>query len=124
MIKIPTYCYRCPNPECLVTVEVVKPIGAVSKEHICPKCETLMVRDYRAEQVHIGDKEYSRPIVSDSLAIMPSQRAEHEKRFPNIKLDDECRPVFTDYKSHQKYLDDCGLKKARQRIKKRGKRIV
>lgn len=83
-----------------------------------------MKRAYAFERPHIGDKEYSRPIHSDSLAIMPSQRAEHEKNYPDIKLDNECRPIFDSYKSHQKYLDAIGARKSRQRKKRRGKKLT
>lgn len=119
---MPTYCYRCLN--CKATSEVVRPMKKYHEPFKCPECGIEMVRNYAAERPNIGDKEYSRPIHSDSLAIMPSQVEEHKKKFPNIKLDSECRPIFDNYREHQKYLDATGFRKARQQIKRRGKKLT
>ena len=121
MIKIPTYVFSC---KCGEQQEVIRPMKAAQLPYKCPNCGKYMVRNYAAERPHIGDKEYARPIVSDSLAIMPSQRAEHEKRFPDIKLDSECRPIFDNFKSHDNYLKETGFRKVRQRIKRRGKKLT
>lgn len=84
-----------------------------------------MVRDYTAEHHNIqGGREYHRPIHSDSLAINPNQRKQHEKMFPNIPIDGEGRPVFTNYRDHDNYLKATGFIKQTQRIKKHGKRIA
>ena len=85
-------------------------------------CGRQMIRDFRRDLPNVGDKDYSRPIHSDSLAIMPSQVKEHQRLHPDIKLDKECRPVFTSYRQHEKYLKDTGFVKNRQRIKRRTKK--
>lgn len=92
--------------------------------HKCSKCDIKMIRDYTADLVFASGGDYSKPIHSDSLAINPEQRAEHERRFPNIKLDNQHRPVFDNYPNHQDYLDKCNLVKERQKTKPKGRRIA
>lgn len=88
------------------------------------ECGHEMQRNFKVDLFNSGNKEYNKPIVSDSLAIMPSQREEHLRRFPDIKLDNENRPVFDSFQPHENYLKKTGFKKARQRIKRRGKKIA
>lgn len=120
---MPCYCYIC--SECDYTTEVFRSIESRNDELICSECNNVMKRDIRAETVNTGNKTYnSRPIHSDSLAIMPSQVAEHRRMFPDIKLDKECRPVFDNFKQHDNYLKKIGAVKEPQRIKRKGKRIA
>ncbi len=117
---MPTYCFIC--PECERTEEVV--IGMRDrKDRVC-ECGSEMVRDYCAERPNIGDREYRRPIHSDSLAIMPHQVAEHKRKYPNINIDNEGRPIFTSFRQHDQYLKDTGFVKHPQRIRRRGKKIA
>lgn len=89
--------------------------------HKCPECGGDMKWDVNIF-VH---GNYHKPIHSDSLAIHPSQRAEHERLFPNIKLDNECRPIFDNFTNHEAYLKKTGFQKLPQKIKRAGaKRIV
>lgn len=88
--------------------------------HKCPGCGSDMRWDIRVG-IH---GNYKRAIHSDSLAINPDQRSEHEQRFPNIKLDNQCRPIFDNFTAHQKYLNDCNLVKDRQKLKPKGVRIA
>lgn len=67
---------------------------------------------------------YQRPIHSDALAISPTQRAEHERLFPNIRLDKMCRPIFEKFTDHEAYLEKCGIVKHAQKIKPKGKQIA
>ena len=119
------YCYKCPNVECGATDERVKPAKDIGTDELCPRCRTPMVRDFKAERHNIqGGREYHRPIHSDSLAINPNQREQHEKLFPNIPIDVEGRPVFTNYRDHDNYLKATGFVKNTQKTRKRGKRIA
>ena len=77
--------------------------------YLCPECNAMLeivtcstVNDNKPE---IMGTPYKVPIHSDSLAIMPDQVEEHKKLFPNIPLDDENRPVFTNTKDHHEYLN-------------------
>lgn len=88
--------------------------------HKCPECGGDLRWDLNIS-IH---GNYRIPIHSDSLAISPGQRAEHLQKFPNIELDKQHRPVFNQFREHQKYLDDCNIVKERQKLKPRGVRIA
>ncbi len=87
---------------------------------LCPDCDTVLecvVRDIVKDSTpQIMGAAYKVPIHSDSLAISPDQVAEHKKEFPNIEIDDQCRPVFTNAKDHQAYMNKCGITKQTQKI--------
>ncbi len=95
--------------ECAITVEDSTTKGI----HFCPRCSGEMYWDV---QVNF-QSGYERPVHSDALAIHPDQRAEHEQTFPNIRLDEQNRPVFDNLHDHQAYLDKCGMVKQTQRIR-------
>lgn len=101
--------------ECEVTVEDTD----TRKIHMCPMCGQEMSWDIRVA-IH---GNYKRPIHSDSLAINPCQRAEHEKMFPNIRIDKQNRPVFDNFVDHENYLKKCNLIKHPQRMKAKGKKL-
>jgi len=88
--------------------------------HVCPECGKDMRWD-----LNIGiHGNYKRPIHSDALAINPSQRAEHERHFPNIRLDNQCRPIFEKFTDHEAYLKKTGFMKEIQKLKPRSKTIA
>jgi len=90
----------------------------------CTCCNVKMNRNLQVDLPFVSGGDYKKPIHSDALAISPSQRAEHERTFPNVKLDKECRPVFDNFQTHDKYLKKTGFRKERQKTKPRGKRIA
>ena len=67
-------------------------------------------------------KLYSKEIHSDSLAMSPTQVEEHKRKFPNIKIDSECRPVFDNFKDHDAYLEKTGFAKMPGKKKKRSRK--
>ena len=101
---------------CMVLVQDTSTKGV----HICPECGGDMRWDLNIS-IH---GNYKTPIHSDSLAIHPDQRAWHEKTFPNIRLDDECRPIFDNFTNHEAYLKATGFGKETQRVKSLGKEVV
>ena len=103
------YCYRCPR--CGWVDEVAKPMSASDTIEICRQCGTPLNRDYAAEGVHTSADSYHRELHSDALAIHPSQRAEHEQKYPNVPLDAACRPVLRNYRQHNEYLEARGIVK-------------
>ena len=119
---MPVYSFKCLG--CGTKDEYVHPMKKCDMTHKCLKCGIKMVRDFQADLPFASGGDYRKPIHSDALAISPTQRAEHEQRFPNIKLDKECRPVFSNYNAHDKYLKETGFRKKRQKTKPRGKRIA
>ena len=120
---MPRYEYIC--PECGREKEVIKLMAEVSRIEPCDICEAIMNRDFKAENVLVGAgrRSYHKPIVSDSMAVSPTQVAEHRRLFPDVKILNDGRPVFDNFSDHQKYLDKCNIEKVPQKIKKRGKRI-
>ena len=111
---MPLHNFVCDS--CMVMVQDTNTKGI----HKCPECDGDM-RWVLSVSIH---GNYRTPIHSNSLAINPEQRAEHEQKFPNIRLDDQSRPIFDNFTAHQKYLDDCNLVKNRQKIKHKGVRIA
>lgn len=88
--------------------------------HVCPDCGNDMRWD-----LNIGiHGNYRIPIHSDSLAISPDQRAEHEQRYPYIELDKQNRPIFDNFSAHEKYLKECNVVKERQKLKPKRVRIA
>ena len=90
------------------------------KIHRCYKCGKDMRWDLKIA-IH-GNYKY--PVHSDALAISPDQRAEHEKLFPDIRLDNQCRPIFDNFTRHEKYLKQTGFKKAPQKIRRAGAKKI
>jgi len=115
---MPAYDYKCDN--CGNTENFIAPMKDASKERYCPVCKKKM---YRLYKFNIGNREYAKPLHSDSLAINPSQKEEHRRRFPNIELDSDCRPVFKNFKEHDGYLKKTGFVKVPQKTKKKGKKL-
>ena len=114
---MPTYCFRC--PECETTGETRRPPEDYYKPFKCPNCRTEMVRDFRAEKVNSGNRDYSRPIISDSLAINPEQIPEHKRLFPDIEVTSQGQPVLDNYKKHDNYLKKCGFVKPPKRNRRK-----
>ena len=87
----------------------------------CSECGQKMYREY---DFSVGGRDYSKPIISDSLAVSPEQISEHREQFPGVEVLPDGRPKFTNYKQHDDYLKKTGFRKIRQKLKPRGKRIA
>lgn len=112
------YCYICPI--CGKTkTGVSNSASELSQElpYYCPNCEECMVMKPE-KGFRIGNEPYSKPLISDSLAIHPEQTAEHRKKFPDVDVLPDGRLRFNDYKSHDNYLKATGFQKTPQRIRK------
>lgn len=118
---MPIYCFVC--PKCGDPAEIVRPMKDACLPLVCDVCGVKMRRDYAAQKTNAGNKEYGKTKYSDSLAISPSQVEEHRRMFPDIPIDNQCRPGFDNYQQHDKYLEKCGFEKVPQRRKPRGRRI-
>lgn len=117
---MPVYSFIC--SECGDKEERVRRMSHANNRCMC-NCGAHMNRDFAADIPHASG-DYKRAVHSDSLVINPSQRAEHEKLFPNIKLDNQNRPVFDNFQNHQRYLNKCNLVKERKKVKPKGVRIA
>lgn len=93
-----------------------------SKELLkCSQCGKQMHRKYC---FNTPKDSYSRPIVSDSLAISPDQISEHRKHFPDVEVLPDGRPVFDNFAKHEAYLKKTGFRKQQQKLKPKGERIA
>lgn len=120
---MPTYKFFC--PKCKDVKEKFCSITNRPKPPYCEECELDMKMAFAHGGTKIKDGgTYGKTKYSDALAIMPSQVEEHKKLFPDVKLDSQCRPGFSNYKQHDKYLEKIGAEKVTQKIKRKGKRIA
>ena len=118
---MPLYSFQC--PKCDAKEERVRAMQNADKRCMCTSCGAKMNRDLKTD-IPFMSGDYKRAVHSDSLAIAPDQRAEHLQKFPDIKLDSQCRPVFDNFQKHQAYLDKCNIVKERKKIKPKGVRIA
>jgi putative FmdB family regulatory protein len=112
---MPTYVYKC--KECgKGPVEVTKSMADSDRIEHCPECHRELTRSYAAEHSgNVDGREYATPLASDSLAMHPEQIPEHRKRFPNIDIMPDGRPVFHNVREHSRYLKAIGWDKMPQR---------
>jgi putative FmdB family regulatory protein len=108
---MPRYEYQC--PECQWADEVVRPSAERDKPWTCRQCGSLMERQW--SNFNTPSDSYHRELHSDALAIVPGQAAEHRQRYPDVALDEACRPVFKNFKQHDNYLEKRGINKPSQR---------
>ena len=118
---MPIYSFVC--SKCGDKEESMRAMKDANKACMCT-CGARMNRDFAVDVPFASGNAYVKPIHSDSLAISPSQREEHEKAFSNIKLDDQCRPIFDNFQDHESYLKKCNIVKERKKVRPRGKRIA
>lgn len=119
---MPIYSYIC--PKCVHQEEIVKAMKDFDNEENCELCGTVTNRNFQADLPHTASDRYDKPIVSDSMAMHPEQIAEHNKKFPDIKVTKEGQPVFERYSQHEAYLKATGFVKERQKPKRVGKNVT
>jgi hypothetical protein len=93
--------------------------------NICPTCcEELAAEALDIHNININNAPYRRPLHSDALGIQPDQVAEHREMFPGVEIDSENRPVFTNLKQHDAYLEKAGIRKDVQKTRRPGEVIA
>jgi putative FmdB family regulatory protein len=117
---MPRYCFVC--SKCGIKIEVIRPMVESNDPWSCVCGNRNMRRNFQAEDF-FASGDYKRPVHSDSLAISPTQVAEHQKLFPDIKLDEQCRPVLDNFQKHEAYLKQTGFIKHPGKRKRKGKII-
>lgn len=115
---MPRYDFAC---NCGNKQSVIRSMKDYKKSLKCSKCGRKMFRTYNFS---VGGDTYSKPIVSDSLAISPEQISEHRELFPDVEVTSEGQPVFENYRQHDNYLKKTGFRKKQQKLKPKGKRIA
>ena len=116
---MPRYGYVCPR--CCYALDVIKPMAEFDTIETCSHCGHFMNRDFNQHGVHCGNKNYGNGyIVSEAMGIHPSQTEEHRQAHPDIEVMPMGQLKFTDFKSHDAYLNKMGWGKNEQRrIRKR-----
>ncbi len=104
---MPEYGFVCDS--CGVGDSVIAPMSDVPQELRCKKCGAKMRRVYSFAPG--GCRDYPHPIVSQSLAMNPTQIPEHRERFPDIEVTPDGCPIFTNYRQHDAYLEKTGFVK-------------
>lgn len=115
---MPQYDFCC---DCGNTESVIWPMSDSRKLLDCSKCGKKMYRKYT---FRIGNQPYSRPLISDSLAISPDQISEHREHFPDVEVLPDGRLKFDNFQQHDSYLKKTGFIKKTQRIRRKGKTIA
>jgi len=118
---MPRYDYDCEN--CGGQVEIIKPMSSYDAEEKCPICDAIMTKQMSVG-IRTPNKDYGTPIVSHSLAMCPSQIAEHNRMFPDIKVRADGCPVFDNFKTHDDYLAKTGFAKDRQRNRPQTRKVI
>ena len=126
-VSVNTVCQECGQPR----VEEVQ-----IWRYVCPSCGKCLVEtgpdedveteagEFAGKTFNIGGDNYGKSIVSDALAINPSQTAEHREHFPDVEVRSDGRPVFKNFRQHDDYLEKTGFVKRKQRVKPKGEIIA
>lgn len=118
---MPVYTFQC--PECKRLKEVTRPMSESDSPVFCYQCDMVCERNFKADLFSTPKDTYSKPIISDSLAVSIDQIAEHRKQFPDIRMTDQGQPIFDKYSTHEAYLEKTNFKKDPAKIRKRVKKI-
>lgn len=118
---MPVYCYRC--PECGVSYDVVKPMKESSRQERCTVCNVEMSRDFTAENKAATGTEKGETFWSQSLAISPSQAAEHRRLFPNVRVRSDGCLGFDSVKDRSNYCERTGFYKVPGKQKRRATKV-
>ena len=116
---MPTYIYSC--SKCHAAKEDSCRM-ADKKESLPCECGSVMNRDFGLEGPSKSNGDYE--LISDSLAINPCQTKAHYKLFPDVVVLPDGRLKFNSFRNHDKYLDQTGFYKNRQKRTHKGKIIV
>lgn len=100
---------------------------AARQEH-CKHCSTpeegvVMNRDYHNERKGVVGTEKGDTFWSQSMAISPSQAAEHRRLFPNVRVREDGCLGFDSVKERDAYCDRTGFYKVPGKQKRRTKKI-
>lgn len=115
---MPAYDFECNN--CGERIEITCSVKQIRKKELttkCVICGTIMLRMFSINLGNRGDYRFE----SQSLAIAPSQIAEHRQSFPDVDVRSDGVLTFNSIKSQDDYYKKTGFYKVPQKIKKRKK---
>ncbi len=95
---------------------------------MCPTCKKVLKEETQVENCGevfgINNAPYRKPLHSDALGMQPDDVAEHREMFPDVEIDSENRPVFTNANQHEKYMKKVGIQKTPQKTRRPGEVIA
>lgn len=118
---MPRYDYDCNN--CGGKVEIIKSMSSYNADEKCPICDATMTKQM-STGIGTPNRDYSRVVVSHSLGMCPTQIAEHNRLFPDIKVRADGVPVFENFKAHDDYCKKTGVEKAPQRNRPQTRKVI
>jgi hypothetical protein len=86
-------------------------------------CGAEMYRDLHSELSSVCGTEKGDTFWSQSLAISPSQIAEHRRLFPNVKVRHDGCLGFDSVKDREKYCEATGFEKKPGKPRRIGKKL-
>lgn len=105
---MPFYTFSC--DQCEETWDEVRPLSEAGEPSLCPGCGEEGYRDYSAESGNGCFKaEWSRPLLSDSAGVHPSQIDAEKRKHPDHKFTPDGRMIFENRKHMKKCLRDIGM---------------
>jgi len=116
---MPEYHFAC--DKCKRADSVIWPMSRSGELLDCEVCGGKM---YRVYNFSVGGDEYSKPVVSDALAMNPDQIPEHREHFPDVEVRPDGRPVFKDFKQHDNYLKKTGFVKHTKKVHRLGRQTI
>ena len=118
---MPTYAYVC--DACGEREDIVKPMAESTSDETCRACGRPMRKDLTTSTPRVHKDSYSKPLHSDALAIHPEQRAEHQRLYPDVRLDRANRPILDSFAKAERYYNSRGIHKPMKRNRRRMARI-
>jgi len=118
---MPIYIYKC--KDCGESTELMRRMSQAGDPVTCT-CGGETGRDFGGECAGAGNKEYGETKYSQSLAISPTQFAEHKRLFPDVKIREDGCIGFDSVQQHDAYLKKTGFYKHPQRIRRKGKKSL
>lgn len=108
---MPSYSFKC--FKCNNALTEIRPMSECKNKVRCPNCDEDMERDYVAEHSSTYHCSGNWPMVSDSMAVHPDQRAEAAadsiKKGVPTDYDSQGRPVLTSARHRKRYAEAYGF---------------
>jgi hypothetical protein len=106
------YAFKC--PKCSHADTFMLPIKNRYECPTCIKCSTdnlltWMERDVALEGAGTLNKEYDKPILSDTMGVAPAQVAERRAKFPHIPHTDDGRVIIRNLAEQNRFSKELGF---------------
>lgn len=118
---MPIYCYAC--KKCGAKREETVSMD-MRADFVRCECGGNMSRDYNAERPNANGTEKGDTFWSQSLAINPSQIAEHRRLFPDVEVRADGCLGFNSNAVRERYCDATGFYKEPGKSKRNSKQLT